>query len=292
MGLFGVFLGNMESSAFKSDQANHSSFARDAFGYTLHYFQGDYTAAAQTTGNYFSPFADMSRLQSQETNLYNGNISFSVNSIPESNQQQYLPAPLLTKYRYDQLNRIRSATYASDLNPSSQAWEGSFIEDYASTYSYDPNGNIQSLRRNQHNSAPPEMDDLTYRYRPGTNQLDFVEDAVSASAAANDIDNQSAGNYEYDPIGNLVKDSAEGISSIIWLANNKIGRITKTNGMVIQFTYDAQGQRITKKVEKMVAGVLTSEIEFYLRDASGNVMANSANLILKIYLKHTLKVRF
>ena len=166
------------------------------------------------------------------------------------------------------------ATYASDLNPSSQAWEGSFIEDYASTYSYDPNGNIQSLRRNQHNQAPPEMDDLTYRYRPGTNQLDFVEDAVSASAAANDIDNQSAGNYEYDPIGNLVKDSAEGISSIIWLANNKIGRITKTNGMVIQFTYDAQGQRITKKVEKMVAGVLTSEIEFYLRDASGNVMAN------------------
>ena len=58
------------------------------------------------------------------------------------------------------------------------------------------------------------------------------------------------------------------------MANNKIGRITKTNGMVIQFTYDAQGQRITKKVEKMVAGVLTSEIEFYLRDASGNLMAN------------------
>jgi hypothetical protein len=73
---------------------------------------------------YPAPYADMSRLQSQETNMYNGNISFSVNSIPESNQQQYLPAPLLTKYRYDQLNRIRSATYASDLNPSSQAWEG------------------------------------------------------------------------------------------------------------------------------------------------------------------------
>jgi hypothetical protein len=35
-----------------------------------------------------------------------------------------------------------------------------------------------------------------------------------------------------------------------------------------------QGQRITKKVEKIVAGVRTSEIEFHLRDASGNVMAN------------------
>ena len=67
------------------------------------------------------------------------------------------------------------------------------------------------------------------------------------------------------------------IPSIIWLANNKIGRITKTNGMVIQFTYDAQGQRITKKVEKMVAGVLTSEIEFYLGDASSNVIATQLN---------------
>lgn len=35
-----------------------------------------------------------------------------------------------------------------------------------------------------------------------------------------------------------------------------------------------QGQRITKKVEKIVAGVRTSEIEFHLRDASANVMAN------------------
>jgi YD repeat-containing protein len=71
------------------------------------------------------------------------------------------------------------------------------------------------------------------------------------------------------------------------MPNNKIGTITKTNGMVIQFTYDASGQRITKKVEKIVQGVPVSEIEFYLRDASGNVMANyilhpdSCTLLLK-----------
>ena len=286
-GLFGSFIGNMESNAFKTDEANHSNFARDAFGYTLHYFQDDYTPTGNTSGEFQYPYADIAGLQSNQTNLYNGNISFSSVSIPSGTQPQYLTAPQLAKYRYDQLNRITSAVYATDLNPSTLKWEATFAEDWASNYSYDPNGNIKTLIRNQTADHGFAMDNLEYHYISGTNQLEYVADGVPTTASNNDIDPQTQGNYSYDPIGNLTKDDAEGISAITWLPNNKIGTITKTNGMVIQFTYDASGQRITKKVEKIVQGVPVSEIEFYLRDASGNVMANyilhpdSCTLLLK-----------
>lgn len=82
-----------------------------------------------------------------------------------------------------------------------------------------------------------------------------VRDAVSQSAAyTEDIDDQPAGNYRYDAIGNLVADSAERISQIDWSVYGKILSITKRNPAVgeverISCTYDASGNRISKLVE-------------------------------------------
>ena len=89
-----------------------------------------------------------------------------------------------------------------------------------------------------------------------------------------DIDDQAEDNYEYDAIGNLIKDVAEGIDNIEWTVYGKIRRIEKSgdpNGVIsIDYSYDASGNRISKKVSYDTDEV---KITWYVRDASGNVMA-------------------
>lgn len=119
------------------------------------------------------------------------------------------------------------------------------------------------------------MDDLNYTYKTNTNQLDKVVDAATDAATGdydkyNDIKRgQANGNYRYDAIGNLVKDSSEGITNIIWNVYGKISSIKKTDSTTISYSYDASGNRINKKVTK--SG--TTRTTVYVRDASGNVMS-------------------
>ncbi len=75
---------------------------------------------------------------------------------------------------------------------------------------------------------------------------------------------QSTDNYQYDAIGNLIKDNAEGISDIHWNVYGKIASITKGSGL-IEYGYDASGNRVSKS--------FNGKQSFYVRDASGNVMS-------------------
>jgi hypothetical protein len=94
-----------------------------------------------------------------------------------------------------------------------------------------------------------------------------------ANTATGGIANQNPGNYEYDAIGNLTRDNSEGIASIGWTVYGKVDRVYKANGAEVTYLYDAAGQRAVK----IAAGVLT----WYVRDASGNVMAIYENNVLK-----------
>ncbi len=85
-----------------------------------------------------------------------------------------------------------------------------------------------------------------------------------------DIDNQSAGNYGYDEIGNLKKDVSENIDTVRWTVYGKINRIVKSSGStVIDYGYDPGGNRTTKKVN--INDTVTTS--YYVRDAQGNVLA-------------------
>ena len=60
-----------------------------------------------------------------------------------------------------------------------------------------------------------DVDNLTYNYYTGTNQLRQVNDPISSSNYSNDIDDQSYSlNYVYDNIGNMIKDASTGITLI------------------------------------------------------------------------------
>lgn len=237
-----------------------SIIARDAYGFSLNYFANDYTPIGVT-----NPFAGITIA----SDLYNGNIKAMTVNIPK------LGDALTYGYKYDQLNRLTAMNVYKGLNNTTNVFTPIAINDYKEKVSYDPNGNILTYKRNgdaaRSNSSITGMDNLSYTYKPGTNQLDKVTDA-SYDAAAGEYDKykdikqgQTNGNYQYDAIGNLISDASEGITNISWNVYGKIKSITKSNGTNIQYTYDASGNRISK--------IVNGNETWYIRDASGNVMS-------------------
>jgi RHS repeat-associated protein len=246
----------------KADGSNRSVVGKPAYQVMLNYYDGDYKAISA------APAMDggiAGALGGDYRQLYDGNISSMAVNIGALNN------PLLYNYQYDQLSRLVSM---DAWQKTGNNW-GSLTSrsDFQERVSYDPNGNILSYKRNGNTFAGKqlEMDDLTYNYITGTNRLDHVGDNVSATNYDDDIDEQPNSNYDYDAIGNLVKDSVEGITSISWTMYGKISRIVKNDGTTIIYNYDAGGNRISKTVEKTSpASVVTT---WYVRDAAGKVVS-------------------
>jgi len=72
---------------------------------------------------------------------------------------------------------------------------------------------------------------------------------VSAGSFSIDIDNQSAGNYQYDANGNVTQDASNGTGFIVYDINNLPITEYKTDGTVITYCYDANGNRVQKTVD-------------------------------------------
>lgn len=83
-----------------------------------------------------------------------------------------------------------------------------------------------------------------------------------------DIDTQADDYYQYDRIGNLVK---EGNDNITWTIYGKIRSITK-DGKSIVYSYDPGGNRVRKQVTATVQGQQVVTTTWYVRDAQGNVL--------------------
>jgi RHS repeat-associated protein len=230
--------------------------AKDVYGFALHYYgDKDYKPIsssrpfAAAAGAGFSP-------------LYNGNIAAISQSLPS------LGTPLQYRYNYDVLNRLHSMVAYKGLDSVTNAWNAVALPDFKESVTYDANGNILNYNRKGDSTFSKkhlEMDNLTYHYKTGTNKLDFIHDSVDSTYYDVDIDRQFAANYQYDSIGNLVRDSAAKIADIQWTIYGKISSITKADGSQITYTYDASGNRISKQVGSVYT--------WYVRDASGNVMA-------------------
>lgn len=233
--------------------------AQDAFGFSLHYYGDSDYIAIGTADKLAKGTASNTTLFKP---LFNGNIAAMGVNLPK------FGSPLLYTYQYDVLNRLSAKRAANGFNTTTNTWTPVATEDLKEELSYDANGNITAYRRNGNTAVagnPLVMDNLTYEYYPGKNQLNHVEDSVGNSNYSADLDNQPSQNYVYDSIGNLVYDEAAGIDSIRWSVYGKISRIKKNNGTVITYAYDAMGNRVSKEV----GGIGT----YYVRDASGNIMS-------------------
>ena len=260
--------------------------SKDASGYSLGYYTGDYKPIG--SANFLSNTTN-SDLAAMHGNMYNGNITQMVTTITDPSTGNVLP--MGTAYHYDQLNRITRMRAYANLNLTNNTWgNGSASIDYNMDLTYDANGNILTLNRNGAAAVHgTTMDNLQYTYYTksgatytppmnssptppdATNKLAFITDAASGSLYTDDIKTQGSGNYAYDKIGNLTQDISEDIASIDWTVYGKVKQITRTTNSTksnLTFTYDALGNRITKRVAG--AGTPTT---YYIHDAQGNIMA-------------------
>ncbi len=158
-------------------------------------------------------------------------IGFSGNE----NQQSY-------DYSYDNLNRLKKATYHSSGKTNHYDVGGNDnggIE-------YDLNGNILNLKRHH---AGTLIDDLSFDYLG--NRLTSVADAASDIGegfveASNGL---VANEYGYDANGNLTKDDNKGLTSIDYNVLNLPRLVVQSNGDVITYVYDAAGTKLAKTVD-------------------------------------------
>ncbi|MBQ4821407.1 RHS repeat protein, partial [Aquimarina sp. MMG016] len=247
------------------DGAIGSSTAKDAMGYSLKYYEGDYKPVGTATNTAFGYSANAPTVG---RNLYNGNIKQMVTSLLD-NDESMLGAQL-NQYEYDQLNRIKKM---QGNNMSG----GVPTPSYNASYTFDNNGNLETLKRSAVNNAGAvvAMDDFTYNYNEDaegnkiSNRLRSVYDDPSLNGNFDtDIDSgQSLDNYTYDEIGQLTKDEAEGITDIQWRVDGKVKSVSKNDGTTISFSYDGLGNRVSKTVTP------ENKTTVYTRDAQGNVLA-------------------
>ncbi|MBL0913102.1 MAG: RHS repeat protein [Bacteroidia bacterium] len=284
----------------------NNRFARDGFGFTLSYYEGDYVATGGSNAR--AQFASTDIYSSNTGNLmpmdaankrgfWNGNIaatSTALMSDAEVNQD------VLTQvYVYDVLMRLnearsftKSGVFANNQNlltgtGLTNAWTGvTETNKWRSEYSYDANGNIRNLKR--YDQGGTLMDNLTYTYeepsaRLNTNRLLHVQDAVSSSANPTDFEVTAAYNpsnpyYAYDQIGNLAKDVSEQIDNIEWDVYGKLKKVDRNSASSkpdIEFFYNSAGQRIMKLVKPNggTGAMSTWKYTIWAYDLGGNVMA-------------------
>ncbi|MEM6342944.1 MAG: hypothetical protein AAF927_03655 [Bacteroidota bacterium] len=260
------------------DGANNSSTAKDAFGSGLNYFAGDFVKG----GSFFQdPFFNFGL--EADRNLYNGNITMWLSNSAVAGLDPDYKYPGLTGrlFHYDELNRITKSDFR--FWQSGTNWQDT--DEYDSDYSYDANGNLLELNRNAYelNFGQTKMDELHYVYHTQstlagnkpTNQLRRVRDCahfICGSDYVNDLEKTTR--YQYDAIGNLIKEEPTQFGApdidVVWNLMGKAKQVVRSDGLELNFRYDAQGNRVLKKVLQTNGD---TDYNWYVRDATGNILA-------------------
>jgi RHS repeat-associated protein len=165
------------------------------------------------------------------TARYNGNISGISWAHNGASVEGYA-------FTYDELNRLDIGDYKTY---SGSSWVAS--NNFDTDYSYDRNGNITTLSRD--NGSGTEIDALTYTYIG--NQLDYINDA-GTSAGVNNT-NASGTDYTYDDNGNMEWDKNKDMK-IDYNYLNLPKKIYEESGTgdELLYIYDANGTKWLKKL--------------------------------------------
>ncbi len=216
------------------------------------------------------------------TPLYNGNISETHwATANDGNLRSY-------DYQYDALNRITDANYHGDylVNGIDENYE-----DY-SVYGieYKKNGNIHKLNRIGLITANNEIDiidNLSYFYKPYSNQLEKVNDPTGIDDGFKKGNTTSNKDYEYDINGNMTKDLNKGIIRIGYNHLNLPVVVDVDNGEGAQYNgrisyiYDATGTKLAKIVND--TGAASTKVTEYAGNYIYEQSGVSSNYKLKFF---------
>lgn len=263
----------------------HATFAQDVFGMTIDYHEDDYRRQGTNIQTYVEPIPG-----GNKEGLYDGNIrsirwqTRTIGINPTGNAPLYEEEQLIYTYDYDELGQLAQSRFgrtSSNGSLNSNAPQGvaqagptaAMLPDYkVSNLSYDDNGNLQSLSRSGNSFSGLDMDELSYTYLSGKNQLDHVNDAGPASNYATDIEDQSNGNYTYNAKGQLVAD----VAGQNFFKYNHFGKVTHIYSdaactqLKVTFDYSASGSRLRKT---NYISNQPDQVVWYIRDAGGALIA-------------------
>ncbi|MCW3466429.1 RHS repeat-associated core domain-containing protein [Chitinophaga nivalis] len=221
--------------------------AGNYFGYELGYDQATSIIAAT---NYTKP-------------QFNGNISGAA--------WRSKGDPVARKYdfTYDNINRLTAADF-NQQNTGTTAWSKTPTDFSVSGLTYDQNGNILSLQQKGLKGAGSQtIDSLKYGYIPNSNKLFFVtdrrNDPQSTLGDFKETANNESQDYAYDPNGNLKFDMNKQLAINNYNYLNLPDSITLLSKGYIEYTYDATGNKLRKKVTD-VTGAGSVTITDYLED--------------------------
>src|SRR5690606_2084603 len=136
---------------------------------------------------------------------------------------------------YDKTNKLETATWQANAGSAWTKEASAFNE----SMSYDHNGNILTLQRNQRkhqlsgNVASysfEQIDNLTYTYNSTIgDRINKVEDATGRKEGFTNGATATT-EYTYDVNGNLTADQNKGISSVVYNLLGKASQVNFTDG--------------------------------------------------------------
>jgi RHS repeat-associated protein len=184
---------------------------------------------------YYNDVSALGGLTSSITPQYNGNIAGMVwqNNNISTTVKGY-------GFGYDNKSRLLNAYYGEGtaLASNSDAYDESGI-------SYDANGNIQTLNRNQIGVL---IDNLGYTYNRNSNQLLKVYDSSANPLGFSNGSNGKNNAYTYDNNGNLNADANKNITSITYNLINLPQTVNYGNGNSLNYIYNASGEKLRNDV--------------------------------------------
>jgi RHS repeat-associated protein len=157
---------------------------------------------------------------------------------------------------YDKTNKLKSATYKA-YNGTTWSKELNALNE---SLTYDQNGNILSLQRNQrklNTGLTPTftsevIDNLTYTYNTTIgDRLTKIEDASANPAGFLNGTNLTT-EFTYDVQGNVTVDQNRKISSMTYNAFGRVQQIVFVNGNRVDYGYDGSGNKLWTKINNSV----------------------------------------
>jgi RHS repeat-associated protein len=241
------------------------------------------TAVSLVSNYTFDPLSRLETVTDPESRVHT--YGYDANGNRES---LLSPNGTDTRYQYDPLNRLRNLT---TTHPAS----GRMIQSYA--YELSPAGNRKKVTEHDGNVREWTYDDL-YRLtheKVSDTLTTIYEKAFAYDSVGNRQTQTTTGSgapgtptapgtitygyddrdrlltenaiaYSYDDNGNLVTKDAE--ATYTWDFDNRLVRVQKTGGTVIEHAYDADGNRVRTKVTPPTGPPETTE---YLVDTSGSL---------------------
>ncbi|MEM9024544.1 MAG: RHS repeat-associated core domain-containing protein, partial [Bacteroidota bacterium] len=265
------------------------------FGMTLDYFNGDYFRTGTNIKTYTNEANDLSGI----VDLYNGNIKAfrwrtrtELTSGSGSGSTSGNPTHNMYGFNYDALSRMTKAQYGPSQSPQSSPTTTFSAGDYykLDNITYDRNGNIKGLSRNAYTGTDgqtswvKEMDDFTYHYKPGTNQLVHLNDDPSYTGNWSvDLDDQgvhdpmvpATWNYQSNESGQLVAETGNS-NYLDYNLSGKVTKVYQDQGKTIlkaSYDYNERGSRIKKTSYDGTVNNNPVKETWYVHDASGGIVA-------------------